>query len=68
MRVCGPSSFLNSLREFFAGYTHPTASPALQSPFDEGRVRFLREHAGPEDARLVAYVDGAVTPENVLIA
>ena len=43
----------------------PTASPAL---LDEGRVRFLREHAGPEDARLVAYVDGAVTPENVLIA
>ena len=34
---------------------------------DEGRVRFLREHAGFEDARLVTYVDGAVTPENVLI-
>ena len=34
---------------------------------DEGRVRFLREHAGFEDARLVTYVDGAITPENVLI-
>ena len=34
---------------------------------DEGRVRFLREHAGFEDVRLVTYVDGAVTPENVLI-
>ena len=34
---------------------------------DEGRVRYLREHAGFEDVRLVTYVDGAVTPENVLI-
>ena len=34
---------------------------------DEGRRRYLRESCGFDEARLVTYVDGGVTPENVLV-
>ena len=34
---------------------------------DVGRCRFLREECGFDDARLETYIDGGVTPENVLV-
>ena len=52
---------------FEKGPARADAGRRANDLLDEGRRRFLREACGFDDARLVTYIDGGVTPENVLI-